>query len=161
MRTAFDIIVGAVQAIGAVIGILIYFGMIPSSFHAGSAPTRSPVVWLLFALLATSIATLGVGVYRLRYTQPPFDSETPLTIVAGKTFRNERVELDGKEFRNCTFMNVKLVYNGRARAALIRNEFVNPPVLTSDNPAIDVAASLIIGVQEMGGAPVKFVMDPK
>lgn len=32
--------------------------------------------------------------------------KVPLTIVAGKRFFNERVVLDGKDFRDCTFLNL-------------------------------------------------------
>jgi hypothetical protein len=35
-----------------------------------------------------------------------------LTVVRGKTFRNERVVLDGHKYFSCSFVNVTLVFNG-------------------------------------------------
>jgi hypothetical protein len=34
------------------------------------------------------------------------------TIVTDKTFKNEEVELDGKEFSHCKFFNVTILFNG-------------------------------------------------
>lgn len=39
-------------------------------------------------------------------------AEMPLTPVEGKTFRNERVLLDGFHYADCTFINPTFVYNG-------------------------------------------------
>lgn len=57
-------------------------------------------------------------------------------VVAGKTFRNERVPLDGHSYRSCTFEHVTFVYNGTTAIQLSSCNIGKPFVLHTDNPAI-------------------------
>ncbi len=52
--------------------------------------------------------------------------------IVGKTFRQERVIVDGHTFSNCVFDKVTLVYNGTAPFDLLHNEFIVPIQITSD-----------------------------
>jgi hypothetical protein len=44
----------------------------------------------------------------------------PLTVVANKKYRNETVELDGKEFQHCEFHDVTFLYNGTKQTRFIK-----------------------------------------
>jgi len=58
----------------------------------------------------------------------------PISVV-GKTFRNEKVVLDGYSYSNCKFYNVTFVYNGTTSIQLSNNE-IHGAWLASDNPAV-------------------------
>ena len=56
--------------------------------------------------------------------------------VLNKTFRNERVVLDGKSFSGCTFQNVTFEYNGTAPFDLVKNNIYGSYILDSKNDEI-------------------------
>ena len=58
------------------------------------------------------------------------------TSVFGKTFRNERVILDGKNFQRCTFENVTFVYNGTTPLQFSENTVRGSIRMDSDNEAV-------------------------
>jgi hypothetical protein len=62
--------------------------------------------------------------------------------VPSRLFRQEAVVLDGKNFMQCKFDNVTLVYNGTAPAALVGANFANNIVLRSEIPGVVVMAGL-------------------
>src|ERR1700674_4450282 len=58
-------------------------------------------------------------------------------IVDGYSFTNQIVELDGKSFRNCSFTNVTLTYNGKAPTEILTGCVLGPSiVLDTRNPAL-------------------------
>lgn len=67
-------------------------------------------------------------------------------IVSGKTFRNERVPLDGIQYDHCIFENVTLVYNGTTAIRLENNRFMTLPGIDSDNPSVIGAFALLFGL---------------
>lgn len=59
-------------------------------------------------------------------------------------FRNETVELDGKRFWDCTFINVKLVFNGTAPVEFMHGCDFSPNIILSTGcPAAMEYAKLI------------------
>lgn len=66
--------------------------------------------------------------------------------INGRTFRNERVALDGNSFTNCTFINVSLEYNGTAPVQVINSGFFGSIVLVTSNPAVIGAWAAFTGV---------------
>jgi hypothetical protein len=52
----------------------------------------------------------------------------------GATFTNERVVLDGNDYRNCTFTNCHMVFNGTAPVSLHGISFISCQ-WTFDGPA--------------------------
>ena len=50
-----------------------------------------------------------------------------------KTFRNERVELDGKMFHNCEFDNCELVFTGDRPPTFSDNRFVDTVFVMTDH----------------------------
>ncbi len=54
--------------------------------------------------------------------------------VLGKTFINETVVLDGHSFSNCTFKNVKFVYNGEAPFDLVGNTIEGKVIVATERP---------------------------
>jgi len=57
-----------------------------------------------------------------------------MAVHEGATFKDETVVLDGNEYRNCTFNNCEIVYNGKAHVALNGITF-NDCRWTFDGPA--------------------------
>ncbi len=49
------------------------------------------------------------------------------TPIIGKTFKNERVELDGFSYIECKFINVTFVYKGEAPYDMVNIEFIGTP----------------------------------
>jgi len=58
-------------------------------------------------------------------------------IITDKTFRNERIVLDGKKFTSCIFENVTFEYNGTAPFGLTHNTINGSYFLDTNNLAIE------------------------
>ncbi|MCO6419679.1 hypothetical protein JYK14_26435 [Siccirubricoccus sp. KC 17139] len=69
---------------------------------------------------------------------------SPITII-GKTFRNERVILDGYSYVRCKFTNVTFVYNGTTPVQL-SNNVIQGCFVASDMAAISGAWALLKGL---------------
>ena len=65
-----------------------------------------------------------------------FNPKATMTLVSGRTFINEVVPLDGFSYRDCTFINVKLKYNGTTPIDFGYDKFKGSTNITTDNPAI-------------------------
>jgi hypothetical protein len=78
----------------------------------------------------------------------------PLVKITGRTFRNQRVLLDGHDYQNCTFENVTLVYNGRV--GNFSNNVVRGFLLSSDLPEINSAMKLLF---DMGFLKIPLISD--
>src|SRR4051794_17438943 len=76
----------------------------------------------LAILVVLGLLWIGRSIWSFRprlphLTNPSFHFPTPnwhdpLTPIVNRTFRNETVELDGKNFVDCSFENVTFLYNG-------------------------------------------------
>jgi hypothetical protein len=77
-----------------------------------------------------------------------FDPNAKLEQVFARTYHNQAVQLDGKEFVDCTFDNVTFFYHGDAPFLLTEAHF--PPGSNirfgSTNPAIKLAVGLILRI---------------
>lgn len=51
----------------------------------------------------------------------------------GETFENQRVELNGNTYHNCTFINCELVYDGDRSPTFHDNEFVDSVFIFSES----------------------------
>jgi hypothetical protein len=65
-----------------------------------------------------------------------YNNDTKLKRVARRAFKNEVVPLDGTEYIDCTFENVKFYYNGTTRISLVSPKIINPPRFSTDNKSI-------------------------
>jgi hypothetical protein len=65
----------------------------------------------------------------------PANWDVPLKRVYGQTFKNQAIELDGREFVESTFEHVTFVYNGTAPTRLIQNKSTDHS-LQSSNPVV-------------------------
>lgn len=111
--TAINLIVG----IAALITILDYFGVKPGQWTALGLVMPSSQKWklvVMLGLVTVSLAMSSYGFYQslcatgIHWKQPL----PPLVVVTGKTFMNEKVPIDGFEYRSCIFRNMTFVYNG-------------------------------------------------
>ena len=56
--------------------------------------------------------------------------------VRHRNFLNETVEIDGRDFEDCTFTNVKLMTHGKKSSAFHHGTFYGTVALTTDNDAL-------------------------
>jgi hypothetical protein len=104
-----------------------------------------PTALMLLALLMTAY-----DVYD-RHATPHFDRAAKLELVTDKAFRNERVNIDGKEFRNCTFDDVSLVYNGHAPVMMVGDTFRSTLMITTDDPSVGSTIGILSALGFMPG----------
>lgn len=71
----------------------------------------------------------------------PFISTEEL--VSNKTFTNEVVEMDGKKFKDCRFVNVTLNFKGIGTTTLINSHFVGFTQLITNNWAVKAYTGLM------------------
>lgn len=104
--------------------------------------------WLL-ALTLLSIVCSGIGWYQ-HYHDFHFSPDGhDLEQVSGLRFENEIVDIDGKKFVNCHFVNVKLRFNGTAPFQFNHNQFEGILSFTSSNQAISATFLLLEGMGAM------------
>jgi hypothetical protein len=84
-----------------------------------------------------------------------FWADLPLRQVRDQTFANKTLEVDGKEFVDCTFDSVTFKFEGQAPFRFTTVHFEHPSKLavTSDNPAIQAAIELTVAVIKLVNAP--------
>lgn len=67
-----------------------------------------------------------------------------LTVVSDQQFVNETVDMDGKKFEHCTFVNVTMHIAGKRNTALFSNQFGGPIRLHFDSmEAVSSAGSIV------------------
>jgi hypothetical protein len=82
-----------------------------------------------WASLIVGVAILALLVWE-RFRKPSSNAVEPSTwnksmeVIDSRTFTNKEVELDGRVFESCRFVNVTLVYNGRGPCAFVDPKFV-------------------------------------
>lgn len=108
-----------------------------------SAPqSRSRLVLVLLCLCG---AWCAWATYRIQ-TNPPFDQSKDFEVVSDKTFRNEEVVLDGREFRRCTFENVTYVFTGRQGFGIAGCNFNGSRIFKTTNPTVLATVLLLKGL---------------
>ena len=65
-----------------------------------------------------------------------FDSTTPLVKVRNRNFTNEKIMLNGFDYKNCKFINVKFVYNGTGIFRFSNNTISGIRNFSSGNPSV-------------------------
>ncbi len=83
------------------------------------------------------------------HLRPRYDHDSAPEQIKSKLFRDERVVIGGKEFLDCTFDHVTLVYNGATPVRMIGHTFDGLTVLTSDDPSIDPAIEFVRELREI------------
>jgi hypothetical protein len=97
-------------------------------------------VLLVISFVLSGLAIYGAWGNETEFKHPPVSE---LELVQGKTFTNETIEIEGKNFLDCTFNNVRFVVHGKQTTAIQHNHFHGPVVLTTDNHAIAAFAELL------------------
>jgi len=85
--------------------------------------------------VATSLSAFTIPDYR----KPTFDKQET---ISRRTFTNETVEVDGKLFDHCHFVNVTLIYHGLAPVTFIESAFQGNTLFGTDNHAAKSFARL-------------------
>lgn len=99
-------------------------------------------VWVLVLSLL-----IIVIIYMFRDTSIPTQE---LETIEGKDFGVQQIELDGKNFVNCTFDGSELVFRGKAGFSLQKNHFNTPPrIAFHDHAGITLAV-----IKSLQGDPI-------
>jgi hypothetical protein len=98
---------------------------------------------LVLVAVVGSLAMSGVGWYRVSHYDPLHFQSLKKEIVYGKSFRNEKVEIDGKSFQKCTFTNVTFVFHGLAPFDCINCQIDGSRWVESDSDSVAGAWMLI------------------
>src|SRR3984893_15621974 len=125
--------VPAVLATAAVVAVLL---LIYLSIRDGRANTTAP---------PTSNENLGLS--RVEQQFPTTDWDKPLSQVLRQHYKNETVLLDGKNFIECTFENVTLLYQGTRPLQMINCKKIPAEgflvTVRTDNPVVFTALSIM------------------
>ncbi len=76
------------------------------------------------------------------------DPYAPISVV-GKTYKNEKVILDGISYSGCIFENVTFVYNGTTPIQFTNNSVRGSIQMRTDNPAVGGAIGWLGGFIEL------------
>lgn len=117
---AIILIMFLLSVISAVVTIALGWEQFYESFL--SKEIRLPA-WLVLLVIFT-----GAIIYVFRDKSPPTPKE--LETIEGKQFGVQQIEMDGKNFVNCTFDGSELIFRGTNGFSLQKNDFKTPPRIT-------------------------------
>jgi len=134
----------ALGAIAAIVSALPAVGIDVRIFGRGTSMSVRPVVpqwrwWLAIVIASLALAGSGYRLYQTTLGVRPalsFDPTIPLERVMGKSFQDETVYVDGKEFIKCTFENVTFHYDGKARYMFREAVFTGHEIVETNNSSI-------------------------
>jgi hypothetical protein len=66
-----------------------------------------------------------------------YEDDPHFKTVRDHKFKNETVELDGKRFEDCEFVNSTIVFHGHAPTEIIDPKFLGSLQIETDDPAIN------------------------
>lgn len=152
MLEEIGIWVGILSGIVVVIGFLIQYG--PriwglQNLIKGNYPR------LVGILLVIAFALSSFSIYIWTVRSPGMDTFQPppvkdLKLIKDQTFINETVELDGKNFEHCNFVNVKFLFHGYKTMVVKHSDFYGTIVITTDRPAISAFGELLAIFEAFG-----------
>ena len=141
--------------------ILTLIGLAMSAYAiAAEHLPKLPKLRLWVALLVITWAALGYDYYDHYHARSSTFLRTDpnhLEHIDGRQFVNETVELDGKYFARCTFVNARLVFRGKADFFLLHNGFLGTVVFHSEDDASRFYASMILSLLKQGEVDRQYV----
>jgi hypothetical protein len=113
-----------------------------------TAPSPSPYkkYWPMAVMVLIMIGN-WIPYYLIKYQTTPTWQHVPedqLEKIENKEFINQTIDIDGKLFRNCKFVNARLVIHGKKNSSMVANHFDGPLVLTTDNPSALSGAAFVV-----------------
>jgi hypothetical protein len=126
--------------------------LIPQMTGGGNVDIKILLVFLLLTI-GLNIAN-QIKIYRKTKDDPTGSKgweKTPKIPIIGKSFSNERVEIDGRSFSSCQFRNVTLVFKGQLPFDFVNCQFlqtVNADI-THCGPVAGAAVYLERAISEM------------
>jgi hypothetical protein len=117
--------------------------------------------WVIF--LVVTWCVLGYDIYENRFAKfvPVFElgPEPKWEHVRNQTFVNETIEVDGKQFEDCKFNNVHLVFHGRKAFSVIHADFIGTIAISSDDRRLSAFGELLSVFGIVGGPGVAVYYD--
>jgi len=108
----------------------------------------SRIAW--FVMFVLCIGIIGTITRARNAYSPIFNYDQNLKQIRNRTFRNETVEIDGREFIDCTFDNVQFRYDGKAipRFTNVHFKLNGTYAIASQNSAIAHAMIILDAIQK-------------
>jgi hypothetical protein len=121
-------------------------------------------VWGAAVVIGLVVSSLSLY---LNYRKGGIENFQPMATLAAsdlvqiknKHFLNESVDVDGKNFENCTFDNAKLIYHGEKGFTMDHIHFNGTIVVTADKDAISGFGELLANFGMISGPGVSFGED--
>lgn len=116
---------------------------------------KNPPKWLSFAespkflrwIIVLGVLSSFASFYFNRTPQFKRLPQDELVLVEGKTFVNEVIDVDGKLFDHCQFVNIRFNVAGKHNTAFTNDNFYGTIVLHTDSSA---AAAFVDGIAAFG-----------
>jgi hypothetical protein len=137
--------------------LLLLVGPAVSAWGLISANWSWPGAVAVTIVLIAAIISASVAIKLYRRSEPgkkaewspiPPDWNAPTERIFKQHYQNETVHLDGKEFWECTFLDVLFIFDGKRPTGMINCKYGlegrnNPVRLKTGNPAIASALQLL------------------
>jgi len=104
-----------------------------------------PKLRAIYALLALGFVISGLTLWAAWNPVPDF-SDKITEIISDRTFVNQEVPIDGKEYINCTFKSVTFVWNGTASFQFRGGTIIAPVRVHTNNDAVWTTFALLRGM---------------
>jgi hypothetical protein len=126
-----------IMTLGAMLFILQSVGVeIPNLRKAEAGMSNRLKLSIGIFILLVSWSMTGVAFYRSYSPNYEVWQSPKQETVYAQTYLNQTVEVDGKVFDHCHFMNTKLLFHGRGPASFVQSDFSGVTYVGSDNIAI-------------------------
>ena len=127
---------------GLALTVLKFFGLDKKANTAGTQHPPGRRDWWIGFLIVGGICVCLYADHKFRRSEFIYNEDAKMPTIRGKSFRNEVVPLDGREYVDCTFTNVTLQYNGTTPIRLVTNRFQGTLGVRTSNRSIANAGVL-------------------
>jgi hypothetical protein len=119
-----------------------------AGFHDVSDIKTTHPLWLLICALALIIGPAAGGMALAEQSAnmqslANFREDYPFKEYRGMTYKDETVQIDGKNFIDCTFDNVTLRFEGKAPFRFTNDHFTEKFAFASNNPVVKSTMALL------------------
>lgn len=140
----FTLLVGVVSITCFAVGLWKWASMF---HHEGTEHQKWESIKLRIVIVFLFVTSVISAALVFTYSQ--FDNRVAAewsnkqVAVSRKSYMNEKVEIDGKIFHECTFRNARLVFHGGGPASFVECQFPGSTMLATDNKAAKTYLALL------------------
>ena len=134
----------------------------------GQIQTNKPIYAMFGIIVVFALAGFFIGKSTSGNFVNSFSNDKSLELIKNRTFNNEKIELDGREYIGCTFNNVTFEYNGTAAFSFTDNRIKGNYRFSSGNMVVIMTSMLFQGLTstnirlvDSNGEPLKNITPPE